>query len=233
MNRLDTRERCIDLLYSPSFFFRFSPPPSPSRRHPNQPLTVSGHVYGADRNAPLRMADVFLIPVEQIDNCVQNSGKGYQMVSSVRLEKTLLDGSFTIPSVVPDVYYIVGVQNGYLNALEQLRMIPAVELSNQEKRTKLLRNLSSVTIESRQPITINITLTCGGSISGTVVYYDGSPADRIQLSLLYRSKDQWKDFPSDGEVFNPHSISDDTGHYRLSGLPSGEYIVKGRPASSG
>lgn len=90
----------------------------------------------------------------------------------------------------------------------------------------LLRKLPTATVESSQPVAINVTITRGGSISGTVVYDDGSPACGIRLTVLYRIKDQWKEFPSDGEVFNPFSISDDTGHYRLSGFPPGEYIVK-------
>lgn len=188
--------------------------------------TVYGHVYSGDNNSPLRMADVFLIPSEQIDNCLQDSGKGYQLVSSVLAGKTLLDGSFTVPSVQPGIYFVVAVQNGYINALEQLRMHAPEDLSNQEKRAKLLRNLPTVTVENSQPLAVNVTVTHGGSITGTVTYDDGSPAYGIRLSVLYRFKDQWKEFPSDNEVFNPRSISDDNGHYRLNSLPPGEYIIK-------
>lgn len=193
---------------------------------PEPTATVSGHVYSGDRNAPLRMADVFLIPTEQIDKCVQGSGKGYQLAPSVRVEKTLLDGSFAVAGVRPGVYYVIAVQNGYINSLEELRMLPAEESSNQEKRAKLLKKLPTISVESSQPLVINVTLMRGGSISGTVVYDDGSPACSIRLSVLYRFQDQWKEFPSDGEEFNPASISDDAGHYRLNGLPTGEYIVK-------
>jgi hypothetical protein len=187
---------------------------------------VSGHVYGSDTNAPLRMADVFLIPAKDIDKNAQDTGKGYQMVGSGRVEKTVLDGSFTISGVAPGDYYVIAVKNGYSSALDQLRMQHFDEWSDQEKRAKLLKVLPTATADSNQPVAVNITLTRGGSISGTVAYDDGSPADDVRLSVLYRFKDQWKPYPSDGEVFDPRSSSDDTGNYRLSGLPPGEYLVK-------
>lgn len=198
----------------------------PQDKVPGSTATVSGHVYNAESNVPLRNADVFLIPAGQIDKSVKDSGKGYRKDPSGRLEKTLLDGSFTMAGVAPGVYYVTAVKSGYISALDQLRMHPAEELSDQDKRTALLNGLPTATVESNQPVAVNVMLARDTSISGTVLYDDGSPADSVRLSVLYRYKDHWKEFPTDGEEFNPRSFSDDTGNYRLSGLPPGEYIVK-------
>jgi hypothetical protein len=70
----------------------------------------------------------------------------------------------------------------------------------------------------------------GAEVSGSVAYDDGSPAVGFQMNLLYpfgaensgqtvKLSNSQVDFP--GEL----GMTDDRGHFRLSGIPPGSYVL--------
>lgn len=64
----------------------------------------------------------------------------------------------------------------------------------------------------------------GATLSGTVLYDDGSPAPGVTPGLLVRQKDgKWKELGSSSPL---PTATDDRGQFRFYGLAAGEYAVK-------
>jgi hypothetical protein len=195
--------------------------------------TVSGHVYCADTNAPARMASVTLQPVDQID--ALRPGDDKQISSHGEMTQTLLDGSFTISHVEPGNYYVIATQPGYVSPLTSIyapRTDP-VATGNSSPR-KFAISAPKITVQPNLPVVVNVTIERGAAVSGTVLYDDGSPASGVHIAVLVRAKSDWTSLPSSPVGNTSYSAStDDQGHYRISGLPAGEYLLEGRLSLQG
>ena len=193
---------------------------------PSGLTTVSGHVYRADTNAPARMANVVLQPVEIIDS--MTSGGNKRMFSNGEAVQTLLDGSFLIPHVAPGTYYVIASQAGYVSHLASMSIRDdATPSAKEDGEKKVARTAPRITVQADVPVVINVTIERGAAVSGTVLYDDGSPANGVRLQLLIRRKGEWTNVPSTPlDVSNLYGETDDQGHYRISGLPAGEYLLE-------
>jgi hypothetical protein len=98
----------------------------------------------------------------------------------------------------------------------------------QESSSKRIAKLvPRVTVQANLPAVVNISLERGAAVSGTIQYDDGSPASGLGVSLLIRWKDQWIPLPSTPfERVSNYATTDDQGTYRISGVPSTEYMVQ-------
>lgn len=190
-------------------------------------VTVSGHVFLQDTNGPARMATVMLEPTEFVD--ASRSDKKLDKAVMTQSVQTVLDGSFTIPNVQPGAYYVVASAPGYISPLYSL-LAPSDESQKDGDVSKTPAALAPrITVQANLPASVNVTLERGAAISGTVLYDDGSPASNLRIQLLVRNKDKWTTSPS--MPFSepiPSTLTDDRGHYRISGLPAGQYAVEAR-----
>ncbi|HEY3703909.1 MAG TPA: carboxypeptidase-like regulatory domain-containing protein [Terracidiphilus sp.] len=188
--------------------------------------TVSGHVYCADTNTPARMASVILQPAEQIDAI--HPGEDQHISSHGEMTQTLLDGSFNIQHVEPGVYYVLAMQQGYVSALASIYAPPAGRATPDARQPKKpLMTAPRITVQSNLPVAVNVSMERGAAVSGTILYDDGGPAAGVRVSILVRTKGGWTKLPSSPVASQSYSAgSDDQGHYRISGLPAGEYLLE-------
>ena len=69
-------------------------------------------------------------------------------------------------------------------------------------------------------------LNRGATLSGNVRFDDGGPYSGATVSLLRKDKDgQWAGFAT-LEGLSNGAHTDDQGHFRLTGLPAGDYLLR-------
>jgi hypothetical protein len=184
--------------------------------------SIIGHVYCSDTNAPARLAKVTLMPIpEDTGPSTPAEKETHQSSHSLFTPiQTLLDGSFTMPHVEPGYYYLVVQYPGYVSPVSQLTREDLAHPSL-EMQKFIASVLPSVSVASNRVTTSDIRIQRGAAIKGIIHYDDGSPAPDLYISVLRKDKKgHWKPIPNLG------GTSDDEGHYRIIGLPAGEYILQ-------
>jgi hypothetical protein len=183
--------------------------------------TVTGRVYCADTNAPARMARV------QLESAKETSGGNPQTSSDVPvggIVQTALDGSFIIPNVPPGGYSVIATLSGYISPHsgdEDDDEVPPSAAAGKPTVANF-----KVTVQADQAASIDIRLERGAAVSGTIRFDDGSPAVGIHVGPVHISQSQTKlsyatDFGVRGDV-----VTNDLGHYRISGMHGGRYAVE-------
>lgn len=193
--------------------------------------TVTGHVYLADTNTPARFATVMLEPVSVLDHDPTPPPAGSRPNNLIHTSavQTLLDGSFTIPKVVPGTYYVVAYKSGYLSPLSTISE-DALAHPTFEDHKRIASILPCITVEAGLPASVEVRLERGAAISGTVLFDDGSPASGLPVHALVRrhngKKESWS--PLRPMPFNmmADTYTDDLGRYRITGLDPREYIIE-------
>ncbi len=218
---------------------------------PAPPATgvVTGHVYLGDSRLPARMASVTLMPVPNPDTSAAKESPsadaappdassdgtitfkfkppGAPSAASVLTVETLLDGSFSIPNVFPGQYYLIVEKRGYISPLPFADFSPS--RVNKEQADTLASLLSPVLVAANRIITVDTTLRKGATIAGTVRFDDGEPDSETLVELMRRDKNsKWVKFSPhpDGFLDEINYATDDQGHFRIAGLPPGEYLLK-------
>ncbi|HEX3437110.1 MAG TPA: carboxypeptidase-like regulatory domain-containing protein, partial [Pseudacidobacterium sp.] len=186
--------------------------------------TVSGHVYCGDTNAPARMATVMLEPVSEASGTSHASG--HESVSTYApAVQTLLDGSFSMQHVAPGTYYVIASLPGYVSPLGALAVSATdIEKPDDSLKEQIAKGVPRIKVQANLPASIDITLERGASVSGTVLYDDGSPAVGLEVHLLVRKKDKWT--PMQSSPFDMSIRTDDRGAYRINGLPALEFLTE-------
>lgn len=203
-----------------------------STQTPPRPVptgTVTGHVLCADTQRPARLAQVKLVHVPSATDEKPSHTMGDGAPAGDPVE-TSLDGSYTLRNVKPGQYYVVIEQEGYL--------IPLAGFSGKElastddaTRARVAAVTHTISVEGDQTTREDVTLQRGASLSGTVLYDDGSPASGIIIRLLVRDPASKEVKWVESKLGRYHSnffnyTTDDTGHYRIAGLPLGEYATE-------
>jgi hypothetical protein len=189
--------------------------------------TVSGSVTCADTNAPARFATVTL---ERMPEEVAETGKKEKDGSGMNPTATTdMNGRFFLDKVPAGHYYAVGSLAGYLNPLAQFSEQQLQKMSD-ETRKELAKLVPMVNVGPNQGAAVSLRLEHASELSGTVVYDDGSPAVGLEVQLLRKDKDGKLADLKEGAVnglalFGVGALTDDRGHYRMIGVPSGEYAV--------
>jgi hypothetical protein len=132
--------------------------------------TVSGRVFCSDTNAPARMATVVLEPVEAAE-AMNSQGQRHYSFPGEQVQ-TLLDGSFTISSrhVEPGTYYVVASQSGYLSPFAATEDAPSESTSARPDGAKTPAvSAPRIIVQSGLPVTVNVTLGRGASVSRAVL----------------------------------------------------------------
>ena len=184
--------------------------------------TITGHVICADTRLPARFAKVVLQPV-----VARNQTKGAeQTITAVPVAETALDGSFTISHLRSGDYYVTAEKAGYLSPLGQLSR-EDLDHPTEDKVKTMARLLTPASVVGNRITTANVQIYKGASISGRVRFDDGT-ADGAAALSLFRKDDsgKWKPFALQPLAGMFSAITaDDQGSFRISGLPSGEYLV--------
>ncbi len=201
-----------------------------------------GHITGTilcnDTHKPARGALVMVMPLP---------GESTQPVMGSRemMVRTGNDGVYTADHVAPGEYTVVAFQPGYLNAMESLltRETEGASLSPARQR-ELLASNGIAALRAAETARFDIMLQRGATLSGRVLYSDGSPATQITLMLEDTAAKPAKSSRSAdeqaligivfGSMFTHQSMStDDEGRFRLSGLKPGSYrLAATQPAGA-
>jgi hypothetical protein len=198
--------------------------PPAKRKAPTGILT--GTVYCADTNLPARLTAIYLVQISENSFGTRSAG-----ISD-------LEGRFAIGHVREGNYYVVAVLPGYLNFLSSLTK-SHLDAMTADERKKLLSQVPGITISADQPAQLSIRLERGGEIDGTVMYDDGSPAIGLRMSFKLKSGHESNGvlpiMMAEEAIYSQTGppMTDDRGHFRILGVPPGEYIVSASfPAES-
>lgn len=176
--------------------------------------TIEGHVYAADTNAPLRIGNVEL----KVASPAKESRVGWGAVCGCAATATLrLDGSFVFPQVRPGRYLLYASSAGYVSPFD------SPESSSQSGGQPVAANPVLVQVGPNQTVRANFELQRGAAVEGQVLFDDGSPVASVMVKILRkRAGGKWTEVQPAGMP----SFTDDRGHYRISGLAAGEYLIK-------
>ena len=139
-----------------------------------------------------------------------------------------LVGEFTMARVKPGSYFLVAQRSGYL---QPLAMLTRDQLNKPDAAAQKLieRLLVPVTVAAGRTVQVEARLYRGAVLSGQVQFEDGSAASNVPLKVPTKdASGKWKtvDVQQTGE-FGPRR-TDDQGHFRIVGLPAGEYLLAAR-----
>lgn len=142
-----------------------------------------------------------------------------------------LDGKFSFAGVKPGTYYVHAIFPGYIDPYSQFSdddfasTDPAV-------RARIVQ-IPTVTVPGTDSARADVRLDRGAAVSGRIVYDDGSPASGWTVSVV-SPKPQDEASALGAAAMNPALAmsgaaqlfkTDDLGHYRVSGITAGDYLV--------
>jgi hypothetical protein len=192
--------------------------------------TVSGHVYCSDTQQPARLGQIRLLSIPDTLAAGPAAKKEPSVPRNISA-KIGLDGSFLFPHVPPGNYYVVADRPGYIAPEAQFTDAEIESLAS-EMRERIAKSVPTILVVENKTTTIDVHLHRGAAISGILRYDDGSPVPMNQVDILRRDKSgQW--VLLDTEMSEMSALTDDLGHFRISGLSTGEYILNSSCDSSG
>jgi hypothetical protein len=187
--------------------------------------TVTGHVLCSDTQRPARLAEIRLVPVGVTAAPAKSNPMDDDAALGGRLPpvQTDMSGGFTVQNVHAGTYYLRVDYTGYLTPLlgftrDQLAHPTA------EMRQRMASELQTVTVAPHVTTRADATIPRGASISGTVLYDDGSPAAGVNLSLFRRNaKGEFKD---EFQAFSRfYRSTDDHGRFHIDSLPADSFVL--------
>jgi len=197
--------------------------------YPSSPGSVSGRVSCADTNKPARLARVTIEPVDDL-LAVSVDAKGnivrQRSVPTAIVAQTGADGGYSIESVPPGNYYIVAELPGYLSPVTEFTS-ENISLPNEQDEERFRERLQKITVIGGQRAQMDFRLERGGAIDGKVLYDDGSPVSGAWINVLRKDEKLGWHPLSDIALnrFQYALATDDRGHYRITMLAPGEYLV--------
>jgi len=160
--------------------------------------------------------------------------KGMDQVTDMLGATTIgLDGSYSFAGVKAGTYYVHVVYPGYFDAYSQFSEEDFAS-TDPDVRARIAQ-LPSVTVSGTDSAHADVRLERGAAISGRILYDDGTPASGWTVTVV---KPKTAEDPGDAVAaamapalamggLAQLSKTDDRGYYRISGLSSGEYVLRG------
>ena len=172
----------------------------------------------------------------QMSEAKAASAKFMAAISDRMLAATIAaDGTYLFTNVKAGTYYVHAQAPGYVDPLSQFSdedfasADPAI-------RKKIADVAPTITVNGTEQARADLRLERGASISGRVLYDDGTPAAGWTVRTLHdapagtpQSLGLGIDLADiDLNHITEVSQTDDTGHFRISGLPAGDYLLEAR-----
>jgi len=183
--------------------------------------SVSGTVIAADTQQPARFVQVTLISTSAGNN---NGDEGFRGFGGMAMVRTEVDGTFLASGVAPGDYYVTAWAPGYVPE----RSILQAGVNAGSDPAALLAQIPVVHVTAEGTANVTVTMQRGGTISGRIVWEDGSPAAGMTVQAV--STDANVALPAALAAIQSPGVqtsaaTDDRGGFRVSGLPSGNYVV--------
>ncbi len=211
-------------------------PPAPAAAT----AVITGTVYCNDTHRPARGAIVIAQPVPK--------GEHLDVSFSSGMGRVGMDGTYTIQQLRPGDYSIIALLPGYVSPFDGVP-VDQTASNDAEIRARLLRN-GVVSVHNNETARMDLTIQRGASISGRVLYDDGSPATQVTISLEdvnakppapkpARSGSDFDMLPGldSGALIRSLFLhqpqgTDDQGNFRLSGIKPGTYRIAALPSTA-
>ncbi|QMV18716.1 hypothetical protein GOB94_08505 [Granulicella sp. 5B5] len=196
--------------------------------------SVTGTVLAQDTQKPIRFAQVQLQSVASVSGASSgNSFGGFRGGGS----RTDVDGTFTASNIAPGDYYVTASAVGFIPE----RLLLEAAVSGGSDPAQLLASLPIVHVDANETSSVTVTLQRGGALSGRVTWEDGSAAAGLPVNATLATQTTTQlPAPLSGLSFggyNQFSMTDDRGMFRISGLPTGDYLltttIQSRPQFGG
>jgi hypothetical protein len=143
-----------------------------------------------------------------------------------------LDGSYSFAGIKPGTYYVHAAYSGYVDPFDEFTP-EELESTDPAVHARVLAKVPTINVTGTDSARADLRLDRGAIVSGRVLFDDGTPASGWFLSVLTP-----KSVEEDANaamtsmmvlraVERGHAVpmTDDMGHYRIAGLPSGEYSM--------
>ena len=144
-----------------------------------------------------------------------------------------LDGSYRFTNVPPGKYQLRPTFDGYIDPLAEFT---PDELSSADASTqaKVAAASTPITLAGGENAHIDLKMQRGASLAGHVRFEDGQPAVGWQVLAAHPAAMAADDpFGGLNSFLHLPTATDDTGHFRISGLPAGKYILLARISTVG
>ena len=146
------------------------------------------------------------------------------------------DGGFSFREVPLGTYFVHVKAPGYIDPLTQFS---AQELSSHEPevRKRVVAAVPTISVMGSEVVREDLRLQRGAVISGRLCYDDGSPAAGWRVRAMSR---QMKGADASTNLLGidlsqlpvrqPEntSVTDDMGHFRIAGLPTGKFVLEAK-----
>ena len=209
---------------------------------------VTGHVTCGDTQRPARFASVVLfgVPAQVTATAKPNPDASeeeqlkamtdaLQSIGNTNMvqAKTGTDGAYMATDVPLGDYYVFAAAAGYVSPLNQVQAL----IAGGSDVNKPLPGVQVVHVTADHTVMADVTMERGAAVSGTISWDDGSPVTGAIMSVVPEKSDTTppRQFSmlAIASVMSGLSISDDLGHFRISGLAPGNYIVSARIQAGG
>lgn len=184
---------------------------------------VTGRVICEDTQHAARFANVTLFPVQQPAPAGERDGDRFLRRTPWISARTGLDGTFSVAGQ-PGDYYAQATAPGYLS----VQGAAQEAISAGQTADQILARLPMVHISADGIAQVNITMARGASVSGQLVWEDGTPASGVSVMLIPVTPVK---LPDALQGIAPLSFqgamgTDDRGRFRLTGVAAGEYYLQ-------
>ena len=217
-----TTRICVALVFCALFLVRASAqqPSSAKEPKPAKGSTIRGRVVYADTGRPLRRAEVSLFAQER-----QNWA-----------DYTITDrsGEFIFNNISAGNYFVVVEAPDIVSAVERRGTLGSLNLKIALGQVE--DGFSEVTVDGRNSVKTEIRASRGGVITGRVLSESDEPIAKAQIKLYQFKNGKLRrsaatESVMDGDQWKFHT--DSRGIYRISGLATGEYIVRASESDEG
>ncbi len=150
-----------------------------------------------------------------------------------------VNGHYSITGIAPGIYYVHAEMPGYVDALDQFTF-DEITSGDQNTTKRIAQSAPLVSIAGTESQRIDLRLERGASITGRVLYDDGSPAagwlitpipqrmltgTSADMNQLNPTMLMFSGFSGIG-INGPPPRTDDLGNFRISGLAAGTYTLR-------
>lgn len=182
----------------------------------NEPAlsTVYGRAIYHDSEQPVRRVKVVLRNLANL---------GPEELTAI----TNARGEFRIEGV-PAGRYFIGVNGRGVVSTDSFIELGDYRESRYD-RSDLRKYFEEIEVDGRTSKQVVIRARRGGVVAGKVSYANGDPAIDHPITILRRKRDKYSVFFTNVNTMSLVLLTDDRGIFRVSGLPTGEYIVGATP----